>query len=136
MSIPEDRLTDRQEKFCQLYLTGLTPRECAEQAGYSMKTASEMGAENLSKPKIRNRLAELKKPIEDALINSLIITKESQLKDLEAVKQMAISDKQYKAIISAIAEQNKMLGLYLPEKQEIEITSMPYQINITGTIIE
>jgi phage terminase small subunit len=55
------KLTPKQEQFCQEYIIDLNSTHAAIRAGYSEKTASVIGCENLIKPNIANRLSELKK---------------------------------------------------------------------------
>lgn len=53
-------LTAKQEKFCEEYMIDLNATQAAIRAGYSEHTASEIGYENLSKPQIGERIAEVK----------------------------------------------------------------------------
>lgn len=53
-------LTDKQDMFCREYLIDLNATQAAIRAGYSENTARKIGSENLSKPDIQNRIAELK----------------------------------------------------------------------------
>ena len=53
-------LTDKQEMFCREYLIDLNATQAAIRAGYSEKTARASGCENLTKPDLQNRIAELK----------------------------------------------------------------------------
>lgn len=53
------KLTAKQERFCQEYLIDANATQAAIRAGYSAKTAQEIGAQNLSKLIIQSRLAEL-----------------------------------------------------------------------------
>lgn len=46
-------LTAKQQKFADEYLIDLNATQAAIRAGYSSKTAKEIGSENLSKPNIR-----------------------------------------------------------------------------------
>lgn len=59
------KLTIKQKKFADEYIISGNATEAAKKAGYSKKTASVIGAENLIKPNIskyiRERLDELKK---------------------------------------------------------------------------
>jgi phage terminase small subunit len=48
----ERKLTNKQERFCQEYMIDLNATQAAIRAGYSKKTAAEMGHENLTKPHI------------------------------------------------------------------------------------
>jgi phage terminase small subunit len=54
------KLTDKQEMFCKEYLIDLNATQAAIRAGYSKKTAKEQGCENLTKPNIQIKIAELK----------------------------------------------------------------------------
>ena len=56
-----DKLTDKQEQFCQEYLIDLNATQAAIRAGYSEKTARSVGCENLTKPDIVERIAERQK---------------------------------------------------------------------------
>jgi phage terminase small subunit len=53
-------MRDKQEKFCIEYLIDLNATQAAIRSGYSEKTARQMGTENLSKPVIQERIAELR----------------------------------------------------------------------------
>lgn len=48
------RLTPKQKRFCDEYLIDLNATQAAIRAGYSEKTAKEIGCENLTKPHIRD----------------------------------------------------------------------------------
>lgn len=54
------KLTDKQEMFCLEYLKDLNATQAAIRAGYSKKTAKDTGCENLAKPNVAERVAELK----------------------------------------------------------------------------
>ena len=51
-------LTDRQKIFCREYIKTLNATQSAITAGYSEKTACEMGYENLNKPHIKAHIQE------------------------------------------------------------------------------
>lgn len=46
-------MTPRQQKFCDEYLISGNATDAAIKAGYSAKTARQMGSENLAKPDIK-----------------------------------------------------------------------------------
>jgi len=50
------KLTEKQKMFCKEYMIDLNATRAAIAAGYSEKTASEMGYENLNKPQIQEYL--------------------------------------------------------------------------------
>ncbi len=53
-------LTAKQDMFCREYLIDLNATQAAIRAGDSVKTANRTASENLSKPDIPSRIAELK----------------------------------------------------------------------------
>lgn len=48
----DEKLTPKQRRFCEEYLKSGNASEAAKKAGYSLKTAPFIGAENLKKPQI------------------------------------------------------------------------------------
>lgn len=58
-------LTAKQEKFCQEYLIDLNATQATIRAGYSEKTAANIGHENLRKPEIQARITELRKELSE-----------------------------------------------------------------------
>ena len=61
----ENKLTAKQQRFCDEYLIDLNATQAAIRAGYSKKTAYSIGQENLKKPDIsqyiEKRMAEKEK---------------------------------------------------------------------------
>ncbi len=82
----QKRLTDKQEKFCLEYAIDLNASQAAIRAGYSKKTAGQIGCENLKKPEILARVRE----IQENVAESLGITAAGVLKDLCQVKTRAM----------------------------------------------
>ena len=56
-------LTNKQIKFCQEYIIELNATQAAIRAGYSKNTARFIACENLTKPNIQQKLAELQKEV-------------------------------------------------------------------------
>lgn len=50
----------KQEKFCLEYLVDLNATQAAIRAGYSKKTAGRIGGENVHKPEIMAKIAEMR----------------------------------------------------------------------------
>ncbi|EPL7606791.1 terminase small subunit [Klebsiella pneumoniae] len=81
-------LTDKQEMFCREYLIDLNATRAAIRAGYSEKTANRTASENLSKPDIQSRIAELKAQRNDLVgINATYV-----LNRLVEIDQMDVLD--------------------------------------------
>lgn len=61
-------LTAKQQRFVEEYLIDLNATQAAIRAGYSEKTANEIGAENLTKPSISEAIAKAKKERTDRVL--------------------------------------------------------------------
>lgn len=73
-------LTPKQARFVEEYLIDLNATQAAIRAGYSKKTANEIGAENLAKPSI-------KAAVEDALAKR---SEETQIDANWVLKRLAL----------------------------------------------
>ena len=60
------KLTPKQQRFVEEYLIDLNLTKAAVRAGYSEKTARQIGSENLSKPAIQEAIAEAKRDRSEA----------------------------------------------------------------------
>ncbi|HBV4903600.1 TPA: terminase small subunit [Klebsiella pneumoniae] len=81
-------LTDKQEMFCREYLIDLNATQAAIRAGYSAKTANRTASENMSKPDMQSRIAELKAQRNDLVgINATYV-----LNRLVEIDQMDVLD--------------------------------------------
>ncbi len=105
-------MTDKQERFAQEIALGKDNSEAYRLAYPNSKGKPETIHVNASKlankTKVALRIKELKKEGE----KRSEITFDSQLNDLEKFKQLAAEKERYQDAISAIKEQNKMLGYY------------------------
>ncbi len=108
----------KQSRFCKEYLVDLNATQAAIRAGYSAKTARQIGDEHLSKPDIAAAVAAGMA----ARSQRTTITQDKVLADLEAVKQNAMSkttDKDgnvrmtsYTAALKACELQGRHLGMW------------------------
>lgn len=76
-------LTPKQARFVQEYLIDLNATQAAIRAGYSARTANEIGAENLAKPNIQAAIAAGKKKTAE----KLELTQEMVLRGLQKEAQ-------------------------------------------------
>ena len=83
-----NKLTDKQEAFCQEYIIDLNATQAAIRAGYSEKTAKEIGCENLSKPNIQANLQVLMRNRQD----SLKVSAEYVLRRLKEIDELDVID--------------------------------------------
>lgn len=63
-----DKLTPKQKAFCDEYLICGNATKAAKKAGYSERTAGEIGFQNLKKLEISEYIAKRQKEIEDSKI--------------------------------------------------------------------
>ena len=61
-------MTPKQKRFCDEYLIDLNATQAAIRAGYSEKTAKQIGQENLTKPDLQEYIKKRMDEKEDALI--------------------------------------------------------------------
>lgn len=118
-------LTEKQRAFVSEYLIDLNATQAAIRAGYSAKTARQIGEENMSKPDIRAALADAMKAREERTE----ITQDKVISDIEMIKQDAmqrIADKEgnlvmanHSAALKAAELQGKHLGMF---KERVEMT--------------
>ena len=75
------KLTPKQRRFIDEYLIDLNATQAAIRAGYSEKTAQQIGAENLTKPVIQEEIQKR----QDRIHAKLEITQERVLQELAAI---------------------------------------------------
>ena len=81
-------LTPKQQRFVEEYLIDLNATQAAIRAGYSEKTAKEIGSENLTKPNIAKAIQEAQnKRTEQTQIDAAYV-----LKRLVEIDQMDVLD--------------------------------------------
>ncbi|WBA79565.1 terminase small subunit [Endozoicomonas sp. GU-1] len=129
------KLSPKQEAFCRAYITnGGNATQAAISAGYSKKTARVVGAENLTKPAIKARLAEQQAKAQEAFT----ITVEQRLRLLSSVADAGLStykDQQenlrpnnLSAVVSAVSEMNKMLGTTTGEEDAVKPIQVVFNV--------
>lgn len=113
-------LSSKQERFCLEYInTAGNATEAARRAGYkgNDNQLGQMGFENLRKPKIQERIAELKAPEEKAVVLSIedrrIILAQTIARDLESEDPAM-----HNVAVKCLEILNKMDGIYI-QKTEV-----------------
>ena len=117
------KLTPKQDDFVKAYLlNGGNATQAAIKAGYSEKTAQQVGSENLLKPVIKNSLAKHQQKNDE----SYIWSKADKLKRLEKlIESCSKADEEKGALnaaaaISAIKEHNLMQGDNMPTIEVVD----------------
>ena len=108
-------LTPKQQRFVEEYLIDLNATQAAIRAGYSEKTARDIGCENLAKPNIAKAIEEA----QEKLSNKTQVTVEMVVQGLlNEAKDLSEGSTQ-SARVSAWAHLGKHLGMF---KDKIEHT--------------
>ena len=106
-------LTAKQERFVSEYLIDLNATQAAIRAGYSEKTAGQVGFENLKKPEIEKAISDARSRVAEKAEWSAA----DRLRMLADIVNANIKDDP-RVAVSAIAEANKMQGSHAPTKTE------------------
>lgn len=104
----EKPLTPKQTLFVQEYLVDLNATQAAIRAGYSKNTAKAIGAENLTKPDIADAVQKAM----GARSERVVITQDSVLKNIEALRVKAESECQLAVAARCLELQGKHVGLF------------------------
>lgn len=109
----DSKLTDRQKMFCKEYIVDLNAKQACIRAGYSEKTAKQIGSENLSKPYLQEEIARLMKSREERVK----LTADKVLEDIERVRTLAEGSEQYSVSLKASELQGKHLAMFTDKQQ-------------------
>ena len=116
-------LTPKQQRFVEEYLIDLNATQSAIRAGYSEKTAQEIGSENLSKPMVAKAIAEA----QEKLSNKAQVTVEMVVQGLlNEAKDLSDGSTQ-SARVAAWAHLGKHLGMFKDKVEhsgKLEIESL------------
>lgn len=108
-------MTPKQAAFVREYLIDLNATAAAKRAGYSVKTAHVIGAENLTKPEI----AAAVQAAQSKLAENNGMTIDLHLLALKEIRDAAHAEGKYSAAASAEIARGKVAGFYV-EKVLIE----------------
>ena len=104
----ENSITERQLRFCEEYTKDCNATQAAIRAGYSPRSAHQIGYENLRKPEIQERLGKLQE--ETARRNE--VTLDEIINDLRRLRDEAFETGSYGAAARAIELLGKTIGAY------------------------
>jgi len=112
--LKKKKLTYKQKLFCNFYIEKWNATDAAKRAGYSEKTAFQIGTENLKKPYIQEYITEIQKDIEKT-------SEISKLRILNELKKLAFAGEteQNSERLKSIEIIIKMLGYNEPEKIDL-----------------
>lgn len=110
------KLTKKQLDFCREYIkNGHNATAAAISAGYSTETARFIGAENLTKPNIKEFLSHFEAINEEKFNYSLV----DHVKDLDEIADLARKVGDYRTVLKAKENKGKVCGHYT-EKHSVE----------------
>lgn len=120
------KLSERQRKFCEYYASSGNATEAAKLAGYSEKTATETGYENLRKPHIQKYLKSLTQSkvdnrIADAKERQQFLTSMMRGEIIDGDDFAKNSDR-----IKACCELGKLQGDYIENKKIETVTGYEF----------
>lgn len=118
-------MNQKQKAFCDYYIATLNATESAVKAGYSKKTARSIGAENLTKPDIKNYIAEkLQKAdksriatAEEVLEYLTAVVRNERVKTCDRTKAAELLGKRY-AIFAEKIEADTTVRVIMDKKTE------------------
>ena len=112
-------LTPKQQRFVEEYLIDLNATQAAIRAGYSEKTAKEIGSENLTKPNIAKAIQEAQnKRQEQTQIDAAYILR--RLVEIDQMDVLDIMDDQMK--IRPVNEWPKVWRQYVVNLENLELS--------------
>jgi phage terminase small subunit len=108
-------LTPKQRAFVQEYLIDLNATQAAKRAGYSEKTAGQIGKENLRKPPIIAAI----KAAQDKRTEKVEVSAEWVLGSLVSVANRCMGEEHYNAAAASRALElvGKHIGMFVERKQ-------------------
>lgn len=99
-------LTSKQKRFIQEYLVDENATQAAIRAGYSRKTAAQIGYENLRKPYIKEEIAALRADIGNEISPTRVI------RNILAIRNEAIAAKNYAVALRCTELIGKHIGMW------------------------
>lgn len=110
-------LTPKQQRFVEEYLIDLNATQAAIRAGYSEKTAKEIGSENLTKPDIQKAIEEAQnKRTEQTQIDAAYVLR--RLVEIDQMDVLDIMDDNY--CLKPIGDWPKIWRQYISNIENLE----------------
>ena len=123
------KLTDKERRFCLEYLIDSNATQAAIRAGYSKKTAKEIGHQNLTKLHIKEFIAERRDAVEEKLNNTF----EETIKKANEIYHRCMKKEKFqpREALGAVDLIAKASGHYDRENDQQE--KEPMRLHITTT---
>lgn len=123
------KLTPKQKAFVREYKkNGGNGTQAAISAGYSEDSARAISCENLTKPYIKEAIAQEEKKMQEKYEYTI----DDMVRELDDVKMKADSEQNRQAQIRAIELKGKAFGLFVDRVENNIINTSPIDIKIIG----
>ena len=92
------KMTDKQQRFVEEYLIDFNATQAAIRAGYSKKTAKDIGCQNLAKLNVQEAIAEMKKKDSERLeiTREYLINLQQEIIDIALGRKTVIKSEKIK----------------------------------------
>lgn len=123
------QLSGKQLRWIDEYLVDMNGAAAAVRAGYSERSARAIASENLTKPALQAVLLEK----QAAMASDLQITRQNVIQGFLEAVDMSRQQQNPAAMVGALREVAKILGLNAPEVRRVEVaaTNPAYEKLIT-----
>jgi single-stranded DNA-specific DHH superfamily exonuclease len=106
------KLTDKQQRFCQEYIADMNATQAAIRAGYTARSAQQIGSENLLKPLVKAEIERLLADRQQKTGYNRIRAEQ----ELERIHQRALEKGDLASAVTAVREKKKLFGLDQEDK--------------------
>jgi len=106
-------LNPKHEKFVQLLSSGMSATQAYISAGYSKVGAGPSAYKLLKNPKVKNRLEELQRAVQECAVKGVALSRENVLNRLAILSAKAEDSGQMSAAIRAEELRGKELGMFV-----------------------
>ena len=108
------KLTAKKSLFVQEYLIDVNATQAAIRAGYTERSAQQIGAENMLKPVLANAIQNAM----DKRNERLEITQDSVLKNIESLRVKAEKENQLSVAARCLELQGKHLRMFVDDSRQ------------------
>ena len=125
--MPKDNLTSKQEKFCINVVKGMTYsdayRDVYDIENYKDESLYVKASELMKNPKIKSKIEELRKPVQDKIKKQIEFTIDNAINELDEARLLAKDKFKTADMISATMGKAKILGIIV-DKSETKLLGL------------
>ena len=117
-------MSPKAQRFIAEYLIDNNATQAAIRAGYSVRSASSIGDENMRKPAIAAAI----RAAQDARAEHCGMTLEGHILELQVLRDAAKLDGKYSAAVAAEVARGKVSGYYVDRVEHEDVTDRASQM--------